>query len=117
VARVNTARASSGSLATPLDAEHLASLGGDAVPIVVDWIVAPPRAGVAEAPLEHERCVAARRLLQRWGASSRAAARQDEPGAWRSWNAGRHAAFAAVARNATTLRGIGQTCRDGGQRR
>jgi hypothetical protein len=116
VARVNTNRASSGIASEPLDAAHLGSLGGDAVPVVVDWIAAPPRGGVADPAAEHERCVAARRLLQRWGAASREAARQDEPGAWRSWNAARHAAVAAVARNAIALRRIGQTCSDAGRR-
>jgi hypothetical protein len=109
VARVNTARASSGSLATPLDVGHLASLGGDAAPTTVAWIVGAP-GGAAPSALGRERCQGAQRLLERWGPSSREARRMDEPGAWRHWNAGRYAALGAVASNSAALRTIAHGC-------
>lgn len=120
VARVNVARAQRATPAggSTLDVGYLSTLGGDAVETAIAATLAPPvRAGAiapASAPTtsvqpdsaETQRCRAARRIRMRWGPSSRAAARMDQPGAWRSWNAGNQHALALAARNETALRAV-----------
>lgn len=101
VAKVNLARAArpEPAAARPLDIRYLASLGGEAIPLATHAVLAaPPQAD------DSLRCDASRRLLRRWGPSSRAAQHLAEPGAWRIWNAGAAAATRAVGDNARALR-------------
>ena len=125
VARVNVARA---QRATPtggssLDVAYLSTLGGDAMETVIAATLAPPvssnaitspilpAATVQQDSIDSQRCRAARRIRTRWGPSSRAAAHNDVPGAWRRWNAGEQHAFELAARNAVALRAVEhQTC-------
>jgi hypothetical protein len=116
VARVDLARAqrpvSAGG--TPLDLGYLATLSGDAMDVILSATLTPPSNisattrqtsyGTAALSPDAQRCVAARRLLGRWGPASRRAARQDEPAPWRHWNAGESRALALVARQARALR-------------
>lgn len=84
------------SAETGLDARYLASLGSDAVPIVVERL---------DELSDAERCLVARRFLARWG--------PDRERDWRSWNAAdrraRHVVGAEVAR-LRLMAGIGETC-------
>jgi len=125
VSRVNVARA---QRATPtggssLDVAYLSTLGGDAMETVIAATLAPPvssnaitspilpAATVQQDSIDSQRCRAARRIRTRWGPSSRAAAHNDVPGAWRRWNAGEQHAFELAARNAVALRAVEhQTC-------
>ena len=110
VARVNVARAerSTPTGGSTLDVAYLARLSGDALaPTIAATIARPAVAAVANAErdtLDAERCRAARRIRTRWGPASRAAARADEPGAWRHWNMGEARALALAAENETALR-------------
>ena len=53
----------------PFDAEYALTLGGDAVPALIDAL---PRLAVTD------RCIIAPRLVKRWGAESQSD--------WRTWN-------------------------------
>ena len=118
VARVNLARAqhpvSAGG--TPLDLGYLATLSGDAMDVMLPATLVPPAnvsdvtrptsyGTVAMSP-EAQRCVAARRILGRWSPASRRAARYDDSGTWRAWNAGESRALALVAQQARALRAV-----------
>jgi hypothetical protein len=110
VARIDIARARDAG-ADPLrqlDLGYLATLSGEAVPIVVEATLASaPAASDVEG--QRQRCTAASRLLEAWGPSSRVAARRHEEGAWRSWNAGEARALRAVGEAAPALRAIART--------
>lgn len=78
------------------DARYLASLGSDAVPILLDRFDHLDPEGA---------CVVARRLLSRWG--------PDRPRDWRNWNRANRAAMDAVAAAQMALRaaaGRGDRC-------
>lgn len=121
VARVNVARAETlGAGQRPLDLRYLASLGGEAVPIAVASVLAPPRgdAGkVARNEWDGQRCDAAWSLLNSWGpVSGRAEARRQDA-AWRGWNAGDVSALRVVGENAARLRTVQhEACRAAGTR-
>ena len=131
VARFNVARANQGK---EIDVQYMASLGGDAIPALVGYLVrqprtapagwvvpskdsatgtvvapnAPPTAAVAPGNGRDDftaRCQAARSVLRDW---SPAAA-----GDWRSWTVGRAKARRAVAANDAALREIAGTEWDG----
>jgi hypothetical protein len=118
VARVNVARAQLPTSAggTPLDLDYLSTLSGDAMATAIAATLAPPAnvrsstAGALGATRETspvaQQCLAARRILERWGPASRAAARRDEPGAWRSWNPGVSRALRLAAEHARALREV-----------
>jgi hypothetical protein len=112
VARSNIARAGTGK---ELDVRYVESLGADAAPALVAYLVKQPLtppagwtvpgAGSVErsgpksvGPRDSftARCDAARNLLQRWGPE----ASHD----WRSWTIGRSRARMAVERHETNLR-------------
>lgn len=111
VARANIARAERGQR---FDVRYAASLGGDAVPPLVSYLVREPASpavpagvtasGVAAAPDSASessddstaRCYAARTLLDNWAPASKSD--------WRSWNVGRAAARRAAAANEGALR-------------
>ncbi len=106
VARVNIDRALDASAPTPLDLSYLATLSGEAVPLVTAALlehVATPLAGGATASDNEDSCMAAHELLQRWGPTSGVRARLDEPAAWRWWNAGERTAVRTVAAHAHAL--------------
>jgi hypothetical protein len=100
VARTNLARAESAAPGmAAADYLYVASLGGDAAPIVVDQLLkSAPAAGEA-APVD--RCVAATSLLARWDSGSRREAED-----WRRWNLARSRALAAVRTAAPRLRAL-----------
>jgi len=118
VARVNVARAQLATSAggTPLDLDYLSTLSGDAMAIAIPATLAPPpnvrsstvgALGVSrEMSPVAQQCLAARRILQRWGPASRAAAQRDEPGAWRRWNPGVSRALHLAAEHARPLRDV-----------
>jgi hypothetical protein len=113
VARIDIARASgTGSDARRhLDREYLASLSGDAVPLVVQATLAPVRSGArgaARVESERQRCRAAVRLLEDWGAGSSAASSRRWESAWRTWNAGQARGLRAVRDGAPALRALAQ---------
>lgn len=115
VARVNVARAPRAVAAglPGLDLGHLASLSGEAAPIAVAAVLAPPRATsdtASRAGDELARCRAANSLLRRWGPASWAASRARGEIAWRTWNAGNQKAIAVVGEHAAALRTIGEGC-------
>ncbi|HET9010674.1 MAG TPA: DUF4173 domain-containing protein, partial [Gemmatimonadaceae bacterium] len=93
VARVNVARAQAPAQTTEpaLDLAHLATLGGEAMPLAVSALLTSRSAGADSAALAQtrDRCLAARVLLRRWGPSGRLVARREASDApWRRWNAG-----------------------------
>ena len=99
VARANLARtAGSDASVTGPDPLYLASLGGDAIPAVVNAVVAPS----AEVAADGDRCRAADRLLQRW-AGERAA---KVTAHWSQRNAARQRAVRAVREHESELRAI-----------
>jgi hypothetical protein len=120
VARVNVARAhrSTPTGGTSLDVAYLSTLGGDAMATAIAATIAPPNTAVASPPVsapgarvqpdsvDSQRCRAARRIRTRWGPSSRAAAHNEEAGAWRRWNAGEQRALRLAADNAAALRAV-----------
>lgn len=111
VARVNLARAQHAPTpgAATLDVAHLATLSGDAVGPAIAAVLAapsPPGSDSARASMDVQRCRAARRLLGRWGPSSRAAMRADAPGGWRAWNAAERRALRLTADASRELRAV-----------
>jgi hypothetical protein len=91
VARANLARGNmerTGEAGT--DLQYLASLGGDATPMVVSALTAPDAAVVAAAP--GDRCKAAAMLLKRWTGEKRAQLAHN----WTQWNVARGGAMRAV---------------------
>ena len=73
-----------------------------AVPTAVEAVVDPRHATL---PAD-QRCLAATRLLDRWGTASSARQRRNASGAWRSWNADVSPALRAVAANEVQLAAI-----------
>jgi hypothetical protein len=99
VARYNLARAGTEiSTAAGADPSYLATLGGDAVPALVDALTAPAVAATLATPAD--RCAAAERLLNKWTGEryERASAH------WMQWNAGRAAAARAVSAHEAELK-------------
>jgi hypothetical protein len=94
VARVNLARVRSEAHVTEptLDLPHLASLGGEAVPLAVAAVLtttAAPTESAAALRQARDRCRAASVLLRRWGPAGRiVASREASTAPWRTWNAG-----------------------------
>jgi hypothetical protein len=108
VARVDIARSASGAPGTrpPLDLQHLASLSGEAVPLAVAAVLAPPPVLVdsaANAHAKRDRCVASGRLLSRRPSALEAGQRELHDAAWRRWNWGEARAEEVVAANAQAL--------------
>lgn len=107
VARVNVARAADAPSdpRARLDVAYLASLGPEAVDLATAATLAPgaPVRSATDSTVDHSRCVAASRLLRRWGPASRSAERAAADGAWRTWNAGDSHAARVVAANAGAL--------------
>jgi hypothetical protein len=96
IARTNLARAQEMPTGTVpsgegVDARYLASLSADAVPTLVDALLALP---------PQPRCVLARGLLERWGPD-----KVHEPD-WRSWNWSVDRARATVGAEAEALRAM-----------
>ncbi len=99
VARSNLARdaaASDGAAGT--DLRYVASLGGDAVPLVVSALTAPGAA--SDSAAVHDRCTAAASLLRRWTGEGRAW----KVKSWAQWNAARARAIRAVDSHEAELR-------------
>jgi hypothetical protein len=96
--------------AAPLDLRHLASLGGDAVPLAVTALLAAPSDAAmtqASVELQRDRCDAATTLLSRWTPSSRdIAERETGDATWRAWNRGDARAERLVRANAPALRRV-----------
>lgn len=109
VARVNVARAREQvrSAEPALDLPHLATLGGDAVPLAVSAVLATPTVpGDSAAALRqaHDRCRAASVLLRRWGPAGRVVGSREASAApWRMWNAGVATATRVVGDNFAPL--------------
>jgi uncharacterized MnhB-related membrane protein len=107
VARVNVARAEEAPRdpRARLDVAYLASLSAEAVDMATAATLAPYSSaqGTPDLGADEARCVAARRLLNRWGPSSRAVMRAADDGAWRSWNAGEAHAVRVVGANVGAL--------------
>ncbi len=116
VARVNIARAqrATGDGKAVLDLAHLANLSGEAVPLAVGAVLAPPlgASGSAErVESDRARCAASRELLRRWRASPEAAGRREDDGAaWRSWNRGETEARRVVRANERALLAVRDAC-------
>jgi hypothetical protein len=96
VARSNLARGSSPSGAAGADLEYVASLGGDAVPLVVSALVDPARGTSAATPT---RCAAARIILEKWTGERRTRVASQ----WASWNLARARAVRAVQAHEAAL--------------
>jgi len=108
VARTNLDRATravagTDAQAQPLDIAHLASLRGGAVPSAVASLVGSSNATMP-AEIKLQRCIAARTLLNRWGAESRTRRDHQATAAWRSWNHDDAIALQAIDRYAPDLR-------------
>lgn len=98
VARANLARGGAESTrAAGTDLRYIASLGGDAVPIVVSALTAPDAVGTV-AP--GDRCAAAEILLERWTGKRRAWLDHG----WPQWNSARKRAMRAVDAHEAELR-------------
>jgi hypothetical protein len=109
VARVDIQRAAHAppSVEGALDLRHLASLSGEAVPLVAAAVLtAMPGALVDPVAWNEQRCDATSTLLEHWGPASRTVARRNRDGAWRWWNAGEAEAVHVVGANAAALRRI-----------
>ena len=115
VARANLGRTYiSSDSARVVDLAYLASRSGDAIPIIVRALVAPPTSIVGSVARVEEvkaRCDATRSVLMNWGsyAGSRSAVRARD---WRSWNYGAWRAGNAVRSDEQALRNV--TCWDNG---
>ena len=83
IVRTNLARPAA---TRPFDAEYAATLGADAVPVLLDAL---PRLGPAD------QCTVASSLLKRW---------HGKPSDWRTWNWSRSRAIRLVADHAESLR-------------
>ncbi len=99
VARANLARGDGGRTgAAGADPRYVASLGGDAVPVLVSALTAPDGAAGTVAP--EDRCAAARILLERWTGERRSRMTRY----WTQWNLARSRALRAVAGQEAELR-------------
>jgi hypothetical protein len=91
VARANLARGDAGRAgAAGADPQYVASLGGDAVPVLVSALTAPAIA--VDPAATGDRCAAANILLDRWTGESRARMARN----WTQWNMARQRAMGAV---------------------
>lgn len=97
VARANLARGSAPG-AGGADLRYVASLGGDAVPILLAALTAPGTPDSTAA--SRDRCTAAELVLRRWTGERRAAAEHD----WTRWNLARSRAAQAVQSQEGALR-------------
>lgn len=99
VARANLARGDAGrTVAAGTDLEYVASLGGDAVPVLVSALTARDIAVDTAAP--GDRCAAAAILLDRWTGERR----ERMAGNWAQWNVARSRATRAVRAHEAELR-------------
>lgn len=99
VARANLARGDTGRTgAAGADLRYVASLGGDAIPLLVSALTTP-RAPVDTAAAA-DRCAAAGILLDRWTGESRARMVRN----WAQWNIARRRATRAVRAHEAELR-------------
>jgi len=99
VARANLARGAAGRTgAGGTDLRYVASLGGDAVPVLVSALTAPSVAIDTAGP--GDRCAAAARLLDRWTGERRARMTHS----WTQWNSARSRAMGAVRAHEAELR-------------
>jgi hypothetical protein len=104
VARANLARdAAVPANAAGTDLRYVASLGGDAVPLVVSALMAPGAA--ADTAAAHDRCTAAASLLRRWTGEGRAWRDRS----WTQWNAARSRATRAIDAHEAELRQLACT--------
>jgi hypothetical protein len=105
VASVNVSRASTPTDRDSLDVVYLAGLSGEAADFAVQAVLLAPSARMA-VDQQRARCLAARRLIQRWGSTSPAAVERIAYSSWRMWNAGEAAGLAAVSKSEAQLRSI-----------
>jgi hypothetical protein len=99
VARANLARGDAWRTgAAGTDLRYVASLGGDAVPVLVSALTAP---GIAvDTAATGDRCAAADILLDRWTGERRARMASN----WTQWNIARRRATRAVRAHEAELR-------------
>jgi hypothetical protein len=91
VARANLARGDAGRTgAAGADLRYVASLGGDAVPVLASALTAPNIA--ADSAASGDRCAAAAILLDRWTGEKRARM----AASWTQWNSARSRAMGAI---------------------
>ncbi|MCX5761196.1 MAG: DUF4173 domain-containing protein [Gemmatimonadetes bacterium] len=108
VARANLARGEAGRTgAAGADLRYVASLGGDAVPMLLSALTAPGVAAGTAVP--RDRCVAAAILLNRWTGERRAWMVSN----WTQWNSARRHAALAVRANQAALQRL--ACPDSGR--
>ena len=99
VARANLARAEAGRTgAAGADPRYVASLGGDAVPVLVSALTAPEI--TADTAARSARCAAAQTLLDRW--TGQRLAQTDH--VWPQWNIARKGAAQTVRTHEAELR-------------
>jgi hypothetical protein len=99
VARANLTRGEPGRTgAAGPDLPYVASLGGDAVPVLVSALTAPNLA--VDTAAAGDRCTAAARLLDRWTGERRARMARS----WTQWNIARERATQAVRAQEAPLR-------------
>jgi hypothetical protein len=103
VARENIARHARLGAADSLDLAYLANLGGGAVPLATQAILAAPGVERTSAVVP-ARCAAAHHLLTRWGPSSRSQDEAERAASWRFWNHDDAMARRVVRENAAALR-------------
>ena len=109
VARANLARGDTGRTgAAGADLRYVASLGGDAVPVLVAALAAPDTALGTSAP--GDRCAAAGILLDRWTGERRE--RMDRN--WAQWNGARSRATRAVRAHEAELQRLACPAAPGG---
>jgi hypothetical protein len=109
VARANLARDAAGRTgAAGTDLRYVASLGGDAVPMLVSALTAPDRAVDAADP--GDRCAAAGILLDRWTGDRRGQMTRD----WSQWNLARSQALEAVRAHESELQRLACPVAPGG---
>lgn len=104
VARSNLARdAATPAKGAGTDLRYIATLGGDAVPMVVSALTTSGAA--TDTAAASERCAAAATLLHRWSKEARAESYQS----WTQWNIARARAMRAVDAHAAELRKLACT--------
>ncbi len=99
VARANLARGDAGHTgAAGADLQYVASLGGDAIPVLVSRLTAPEIA--VDTAARGARCAAAATVLERWSGERGALVDRN----WTQWNAARKRATQAVRAHEVELR-------------
>jgi hypothetical protein len=99
VARANLARGNAvDSRAAGTDLRYVASLGGDAVPVLVSVLTSPGT--VSDSAASSDRCAAAAILLDRWTGKRRGSFDRS----WTQWNIAREQAMRAVDAHEAELR-------------